>query len=139
MVPSAEMRIQTAMRFSGGPLPPPEALEKYNQVLPGAAERILAMAESQQAHRQHLEKHVIESNVSAQTRGTWLGFFVAMTVIVGGIWLIHDGKNTAGLASVLTALGALVGVFVYSKYEQKKELDKKTEALATAAERAGGA
>ena len=77
---SAEVRIQAAMRYSG-PLPPPEALERYNQILPGAAERIIAMAESQHAHRQGLEKHVIESNVSAQRLGTILGFVVAMTAI----------------------------------------------------------
>ena len=56
-------------------------LERYNQILPGAAERIIAMAESQHAHRQGLEKHVIESNVSAQRLGTILGFVVAMTAI----------------------------------------------------------
>jgi len=56
-----------------------------------------------------------------------------MTVIIGGIWLIHDGKNAAGLASVLSSLAALVGVFLYSKREQKKDLEKKTEALTVAA------
>ena len=135
IVPSQndELRIQAMMRSFSGPLPPPEALERYNQIVPGAAERIIAMAESQHDHRQELEKHVIHSNVSAQRLGTLLGFIVAMTAIIGGIWLIHEGKDTAGLASVLTALGALVGVFVYSKVEQKKELDKKTEALVSAA------
>jgi uncharacterized membrane protein len=128
------VRIQTAMQYSG-PLPPPDALERYNQIVPGAAERIIAMAESQHAHRLGLERHVIESNVSAQKLGTILGFVVAMTAIIGGIWLIHEGKDAAGLASVLTSLGALVGVFLYSKHEQKKDLARKTEGLATAVER----
>jgi len=129
---SAELRIQSMMRAFAGPLPPPDALERYNQILPGAAERIIVMAESQHSHRLELEKHVITSNVSAQKLGTVLGFVVAMTAIIGGIWLIHDGKDAAGLASVLCSLGGLVGVFLYSKHEQKKELDKKTEGLATA-------
>jgi uncharacterized membrane protein len=128
------VRIQAAATFSG-PLPPPEALDRYNQILPGAAERIIAMAESQHTHRQELEKRVIASNVSAQRLGTVLGFIVAMTAIVGGIWLIHDGKSTAGLTSVLTALGSLVGVFVYSKHEQQKDLVKKTETLNMSAQR----
>jgi flagellar motor component MotA len=93
------------------------------------------MAESQHSHRQDLEKHVIVSNVSAQKLGTILGFIVAMTVVLGGMWLVHDGKSVAGLASILTALASLVGVFVYSKYEQQKDLAKKTEALAVAAQR----
>ena len=48
-------------RFSG-PLPHPEDLAKYEQVLPGAADRIISMAEQQAAHRQAegcylLERH----------------------------------------------------------------------------------
>jgi uncharacterized membrane protein len=122
------------MQYSG-PLPPPEALDRYNQILPGAAERIITMAESQHSHRQGLEKHVIMSNVAAQKLGTILGFIVAMTVVLGGMWLVHDGKSVAGLASILTALASLVGVFLYSKHEQQKDLAKKTEAIAMAAQR----
>src|SRR5438552_10293716 len=104
---SSAVRIQAAT-FSG-PLPPPEALERYNQILPGAAERIIAMAESQHTHRQGLEKHVIHSNVSAQKLGTILGFIVAMTVVIGGMFLVHEGKSGEGLAAILTALASLVG------------------------------
>jgi len=128
------MRIQAMMRSFSGPLPPPEALERYNQVLPGAAERIIAMAESQHNHRQGLESHVVRSNVSAQTLGTILGFIVAMTVVIGGMYLVHEGKSGEGLAAILTALASLGGVFLYSKREQQKDLAKKTEALANAAQ-----
>ena len=38
-----------------GPLPPPEMLAQYEEILPGAAERILSMAERQAEHRQKLE------------------------------------------------------------------------------------
>jgi len=133
--PNAEMRIQAMMRSFSGPLPSPEALERYNQILPGAAERIITMAESQHHHRQGLEAHVIHSNVSAQKLGTVLGFIVAMTVVIGGMYLVHEGKSGEGLAAILTALASLVGVFLYSKHEQQKELAKKTEALANAAQR----
>ena len=34
-----------------GPLPPSKEFENYNRVLPSAAERILVMAEKQQAER----------------------------------------------------------------------------------------
>jgi uncharacterized membrane protein len=133
---SAELRFQAMMRESfSGPLPPPEVLDRYNQILPGAAERIIVMAESQHAHRLGLEKHVIHSNVSAQRLGTILGFVVAMTVIIGGTWLVHDGKSGQGLAAILSALAVLVGTFIYSKHEQQKELAKKTEALAPVTER----
>ena len=132
---AAELRIQAEMRAFSGPLPPPEALERYNEVLPGAAERIISLAESQHHHRQELEKCAITSNVKAQKLGTVLGFIVSMTVVLGGMWLIHEGKGTAGLATTLTALASLVGVFVWSKHEQQKDLQKKSEALTRASNR----
>ena len=115
-------------RFSG-PLPPPETLEKYNQIVPGAAERIIKMAENQQKHRHDLEKNVTDSNVSSQKLGLILAFVLAMTAIVGGIWLSAHGKSGAGLTSIIGALAALVGVFVYAKEEQKKELRDKQKVL----------
>jgi uncharacterized membrane protein len=120
------------MRQWSGPLPHPEALERYNQIVPSAAERIIKMAETQHDHRIKIEKNVVDSNIAAQRLGTILGFIVAMTAILGGIFLVYVGKEATGIASIVTALVGLVGVFVYGKNEQKKDLAKKTEAIATA-------
>jgi len=120
--------VRVAASFSYGPLPPPEALERYNQILPGAADRILAMAERQEQHRQKMEEQVITSNVSSQKLGVKLGFVVAMTAILGGIGLALAGASGAGLTSIIAALAALVGVFVYGKRHQGRELDEKAKA-----------
>lgn len=117
--------IRVARSFSG-PLPPPEALARYNDVLPNAAERILAMAESQHQHRQALESSVINANMGAQHLGVILGFIVAMTAIGGGIYLAATGKAASGLTSIIASLAALVGTFVYGKRNQKKDLQNKT-------------
>ncbi len=122
------MRAAIEISYSG-PLPPPEALAKYEQILPGAADRILRMAEEQSAHRQHLEKVVIGSNSSTQQRGLVCAFIIAMSAICGGVWLSLKGMSGTGLTAIIGALGALVGVFVYGKSEQKKELKSKSEEL----------
>src|SRR5438034_5455816 len=59
-----------AQSFSG-PLPPPDALAKFEQVLPGLADRIMKMAEKQSAHRQSIERNVIEGD----TRRSWMGLW----------------------------------------------------------------
>lgn len=41
-----------AMQVYSGPIPSANELKKYEDVLPGAAERIIAMAENQSRHRQ---------------------------------------------------------------------------------------
>ena len=126
--PSAQLIQYAAAHFSG-PLPPPEILQKYNEILPGAADRIIRMAEDQSRHRQNLERTVIASNSFVQKLGPVLGFVIAMTAITGGIWLAANGKSRAGLTSIIGALAALVGVFVYGKRTQERELDEKEKAL----------
>lgn len=49
--------ISRVEAFSG-PLPPPEVLRGYNDVLPGAAERIFTMAEAQAEHRRRSDPSV---------------------------------------------------------------------------------
>ena len=120
------MKVAQAYSFSG-PLPPPEVLEKYNQCVPGLAERIITMAEQQSKHRQGLERTVVDSNTFVQKVGPFLGFVVAMTAVVGGILLILKGKDGYGLAAIITALASLAGVFIYGKKKQRKELAEKAE------------
>lgn len=40
-----------------GPLPHPEILARYEEILPGAATRIFEMAEEQAIHRRYMEKN----------------------------------------------------------------------------------
>jgi uncharacterized membrane protein len=99
-------------------------LAKYNEVFPGCAERIVAMAESQANHRQALERTALGGNIASERRGQTFGFIVAMTAIVGGVVLIALGKSATGMVAILGALGALVGTFIYGRYKQSKERDK---------------
>jgi uncharacterized membrane protein len=113
-----------------GPLPPPGMLVQYNEAFPGAAERIVAMAERQSAHREALEAAVVSAGVTSQTRGSWFGFIISMTAISGGIYLITLGKDIQGLVAIVSSLTALTSVFVLGKKKQTKELDEKSQALA---------
>jgi uncharacterized membrane protein len=124
-----ELLVQTMSSSFSGPIPPPALLEKYNQIIPNGAERILAMAEKQSAHREYLEKRVVDGNVSNQTRGSYFAFVISLTAILGGVWLISHGKSPEGLASIITSLVGLAGVFFYSKHQQKKEREQKSANL----------
>ena len=108
-----------------GPVPPPKMLEQYNNVLPNAAERIVAMAERQSAHRQKLEEIVIKSSSRNELIGQIFALIIALFVVGGGIYLLVQGKDAAGLAAIITPLAVLTGVFVYGKHLQRKELENK--------------
>ena len=104
-------------------------LADYDRIVPGAAGRIVAMAETQSVHRQHLEKSVIEANIRAARRGQYFALALGMTAIVGGFYLMAQGVAAYGLAAVITAIATLAGVFVYGRHKEEKERAKKAEAL----------
>lgn len=115
--------------FFEGPLPHPETLAHYERICPGAADRILGMAEAQARHRQHLENLVIRSNCRAQDRGPIFGFALASGVVCLGAFLILQGKEISGLVALVSTLVAIVVPFIYSKRAQRKELKEKREDL----------
>ena len=119
-----EHRAQFAS-FWSAPLPRPEILAKYNEAFPGCAERIVAMAEQQGAHRQRIELQVINGNVYSQKVGLWLGFFLALIVISSGAWLVYDGRIAWGAGFIGIPLIGLVSIFVLGKRDQNRELSHK--------------
>jgi len=96
-------------------------LDKYNQVFPGCAERIVAMAERQAEHRQGLETAHLHGSLTSERIGQVLGFVLGLVAIGGGIWLIATGKDAQGLTAIITAISGLAGVFIYGRYSQSKE------------------
>lgn len=53
----------TAQQYYSGPLPPPDALIRYNEAVPSAAERIIQMAEKEMEHRQEMERKMMKSRI----------------------------------------------------------------------------
>jgi len=120
--------IKLSASFSG-PIPPPNLLAQYNEIIPNGAERILAMAERQSAHRERMESRVINGNTSSQTRGSYFAFILVLVSVICGSYLIHEGKSAAGLTSIIAAIGGAVSVFFYMRNTQTKERDEKSSNL----------
>ena len=96
---SQELVSVEASSFEG-PIPPPALLEGYERVTPGAADRILSMAERQAAHRQELEKTVTERSLANEDKGIRYGFILSFLLMAFGFFLILRGKDAAGYLAV---------------------------------------
>ena len=110
--------------FFSGPLPLPDHLREYENILPGSADRVIKMAEDQAQHRRRLEESVINSNTKLEARGQILGFVIAMTALLGGGYIIASGQSFWGAAVVITAVTGLSGLFVWKSRERKRELNE---------------
>src|SRR5262245_27976284 len=97
----------TVEAFSG-PMPSPRILGEYNEIVPGAAERILKLFEEQVHHRFALDR----SEIRRTWAGLIAGFVIAMSFGAAGVWLISLGRSWEGTAFLTADLVSLVYVFV---------------------------
>lgn len=116
------MQQATSLAFHQGPIPPPSILAAYDKIVPGSAERILAMAEKQALHRQGIETKLVDIETKLESRGQIFGFTLGFICVTGGIILIALGKNVGGLTTLIAALGSLVGTYIYGRKQAKKLL-----------------
>lgn len=116
LVVSEQLSVQS--NFSG-PLPKPSNFEAYNKILPGAAERIMAMAEKEQdlrAENQQIAKEAINGQINNERRLIDRSFLFGFSmIVVAGIAAWQSNAVIAlplGLiGSMLTLLKMLEGWF----------------------------
>lgn len=115
---------QTTVAFAG-PLPHPAILSQYDKIVPGAAQRILTMAEEQSKHRRDLEKKVIYSDTFNSRWGLLLGFIIGLVAVIGSILIILNGYRVEGFLINIIYIGSLVGIFVYGSRQRRKEREER--------------
>ncbi len=99
-----------------GPIPPPNIIAGYENVVPGAADRIISMAETQARHRQTLET----LEVKTEARDSLLGILFAFILGIGSITaciviVIKVPQNAGAIAGSLlgvTGIGSIVSAFL---------------------------
>lgn len=111
--PTSRMSLQRA-EFKG-PLPPPQILQQYNDIVPGAAERILSMAEDMASHQRDIQSRAIDidsmivgSDNRARTSGQWMAFgivILSFSLTALGAWMekpeIQDFFSKTSLGGII--------------------------------------
>ncbi len=106
--------VQVTEQFSG-PIPPPDVLERYNQIAPGAANRIIAMAEQETGHRRDMELSILSNEYREARMGQICAVIIgSLAIITGGITAV-SGAQWAGLAIGGCGVVGLVSVFIFGR------------------------
>jgi uncharacterized membrane protein len=109
--PPAVVRHQS-VSYSG-PLPPAAEFERYNAALPGAAERILALAEKEAEHRHGAEDLLVQEEVRASKTGQKFAFVIgigSLAVVAVSLFLNSPlGAIAPGIIALTSLATALAG------------------------------
>ena len=94
--------------------------------MPGAADRILKMAEKEQAHRHEMQEKLVQSQVfdfrqerSEKRLGQIFGFAIGVVSIIAGSVTAIQGAPWAGGFIGSAGVAGLVSVFVIGRRDQK--------------------
>lgn len=118
----------TVSAFSG-PIPPADVLARYEAVCPGAADRIIGMAERQSRHRQEMERAALVIESDASKRGTHCGLAACLAALAVAALLGYWDQPWAAGSVVVVDIVGLVGVFVYGNRSRRQERIEKTRIM----------
>jgi uncharacterized membrane protein len=96
-----EADILEIVEEHSGPIPSAAALERYDRILPGTANRVVTMAENSQAHEIFLGR----SDVLYRLVGLIAGIGFALLLILSSIWFGFQGN--IAMAALLLGAAAL--------------------------------
>lgn len=114
------MGVSVSKEFSG-PLPAPEDLAGYENCYPGSADRIITMAEKEQDHRFSQDKKVLSAYEKIENKGMNFSFFVTMSFLAAGVFIVCSGKDVQGFA----LLSPVIIQFFVHIFKNFKDSNKK--------------
>lgn len=121
----AVLRVVTQMISHSGPLPPPEQLEGYSQVLPNAPERIVTMAEKEQSHRHLWERRALLFEFLSSILGSALGFLVSLGLMGCALYSATIGQPWLGAGFLTAAAFGMVTAFIRGRRPAEPEKPQK--------------
>lgn len=126
-----ELRISLnevrSMMFSG-PLPPPDVLAGYDDIIEGGADRLFSMVEKEQAHRLEMKGKLVECQITdtasarrQEGRGQIFALVIGLSIILAGVLMTVLGYAVAGATVITGTLAAGVGAFIIGRTGSKDD------------------
>ena len=101
-------KIVTTQQWSG-PLPPPAALQQFDLIIEGGAERIFRMVEQEQAHRIAHDNQALGAEIKDTKRGHLLGALISVVSIAASVFTAYIGVHwSVSVALVGLPIAAMV-------------------------------
>jgi uncharacterized membrane protein len=129
--------VQLSQTVYHGPIPDPNTLSGFEKIVPGAAARLINLAEEESIHRRNQENLALSANIEAQRKtvqnaeyqtkivyrtdvaGQALGFLTSMACVAGAIFLAVKGRDMVAMTLAAIPTGALIRSYFFERKGQK--------------------
>ena len=121
--PPHKVSVSQTQLYSG-PIPPPEALAKYETIQAGFADRLMKMGEKEQEERLAAQKNFIETEkqiglfeLSNFKRGQFFALLSVLSVV--GLCALYVGDSKSARDIAVTVIIGLASVFIVGRFARK--------------------
>ena len=98
--------------ITSGPLPHPELLKRYDEIIPNGAERIMAMTEKEQDRRLSRQEMSLKSSIRSRDRGQFMAFILALIILGIFVLMVFTGNSTSAYVIIGTGCLSVIGLFL---------------------------
>ena len=120
--------VAQATRISSGPIPHPDILRGYEEILPGSADRILSMAEGETKHRHEMEEEIIHTEGRDSLLGIVVAGVLALCALIAGVIvvLVSNTPYTSVIGAIfgLSGIGSIIVTMINSTRRKTKPPEK---------------
>lgn len=116
-----KVTISKQQHFSG-PIPDPSSLEAYNNIVPGSADRIIAMAENEARNRHKIENRLSKNVVITTMLGIVFAFLSVIILAGLAFYALLMGYGQSASTIAVGSIAAVAGVFVFFRSKSSKRL-----------------
>ena len=123
--------IATEHQLYSGPIPHPNILRLYDELVPGAARELIDEAKANGAHERKKEQDALNALINRDRRAHWMACFLVFSGFFL-IWLLsYHGHDWVAAAVAGTLLGSVITGFLQVRKSDKStpldELDTNEE------------
>jgi uncharacterized membrane protein len=122
------LRVELESQQWSGPLPPPATLYQYEQVQPGLAERIVAMAETVATGEIKTRDRLARAEIEQARTGQALAFVLTIIAVGAAIYFFAADDIAAGCAFVSFPVIMLIRSFLTSLRGEGRRHDTEDQA-----------
>lgn len=110
-----------------GPIPPPAMLRGYNDINPGIADRIIVMAEREQAFRHEWENKALANDQKYAMTGLVAGWTTALGLAAGATFAGVYEATAVGVALAAASATGMVWKLVQGRSEEPRRVSADQE------------
>lgn len=117
-VPQGMLFSASHTEISSSPLPSPEILRGYSEIIPDSAERFMKMVEMEQENRfenDRVERERVKGELDLKRKGQYIAFFLVLVFLIVGIVLAIIGQNVISYVMFGMTMIPVVGLFYRHK------------------------